>query len=423
MEERKHEKRNFASLVASQVVFGLGWLFKTESVVIPSAMTALGATDTELMLFPATNRLGSFVPQILFARMLATRKRRLPLFIATRLLFACFWIAAGFLVWRRGSPGARGVFWVFFALYALGMFTRSGAMVANSSLRGKLVRSDLRGRLVGTQQFIDGLVRTAVSILLVRPLLARTREDPRIFGLAFLASAALFMMAVVPALLIKEHEGTPQKGRSFAAYARRSFGLLREPDFRRAVFVRLIHGTAFVMLPIYAKYGMRSTGDSWAGLLGWILAAQALSRAFGGVVMGWLADRCGNRLVIRIVCALLVLWPLYALLAGKMAASRPFVYVTVYLVLGLLLPGGAATTNYVLELSPPERHPDYIGVMNTSLLLGVPAAILAGVLCDLLGHEVILLALAVLALPAVLISLRLREPRERLRAEVELPLA
>lgn len=423
MEERKHEKRNFASLVVSRVVFGLGWLFKTESVVIPSAMTALGATDTELMLFPAANRLGSFVPQMLFARMLVTWRRRLPFLVATRLVFACIWVAAGLLVWKFGGPGARGVFWVFFAVYALGMLARSGAMVASSSLRGKLIRSDLRGRLVGTQQFIDGLVRTAASVLLVRPLLAGTKGDPQMFGLAFLISAALFGLAVIPCLFIKEDEGTPQKTRSLVAYARRSFGLLREADFRRAVFLRLVHGTAFVMLPIYAKYGMKSTGDSWAGLLGWILTAQALSRSVGGAVMGWLADRLGNRFVIRVVCALLVLWPLYTLLSGKMAASHPFMYVTVYLFLGLLLPGAAATTNYVLELSTPERHPDYIGVMNASLILSVPAALVAGVLAGRLGQEVILLALSACTVPAVLVSLRLREPRERVKVGVELPLA
>ena len=422
VEERRHEKRNFACLVASQAAFGLGWLFKTESLVVSSAASALGASGTELGLFPAASRLGRFLPQMLFARMLATRKRRLPVLIVARLIFACFWVMIGLLVWTRGLPGARGILWTFFAVYTVSMFSRSGAIAANASLRGKLIRSDLRGRLVGVRQFLDGLVRTFVSLLIVTPLLAGAK-DPRLYGIAFLVSGVIMGASVVPAFFIREHEGEPQKGRSLASYARKSLKLLREDDFRKAVYVRLIIGMALAMHPFYMRYGKESCGADWERMLGWMLAAQALSRAVGGAVMGALADRFGNRLVIRMVSLLVVLRPLYALFAGKAAVAHPWVYVSVYALLGLILPGMPVTGNYILELSTPERQPDYIGALNTCLMLNVLAAPVAGIAADIFGYEALLVALAVAALPGVWVSLRLREPRERLRVKIESPLA
>src|SRR3954471_10920570 len=63
-----HETRNFWILVIYQVVLRAGWIFKTESVVMPHAADALDSTGVAGGWLPLLNRFGQSVPPVLAAR-------------------------------------------------------------------------------------------------------------------------------------------------------------------------------------------------------------------------------------------------------------------------------------------------------------------------------------------------------------------
>src|SRR6187401_3088176 len=67
-DERPHERRNFWLLVAYQIVLRTGWIFKTESVVMPHAADALDPSGLARGWLPLLNRFGQSVPPVLAAR-------------------------------------------------------------------------------------------------------------------------------------------------------------------------------------------------------------------------------------------------------------------------------------------------------------------------------------------------------------------
>ena len=68
-EPRPHEQRNFLLMVIYQVVMRTGWIFKTESVIMPAVLDVLsGNSDVLRGWLPFLNRFGQSVPPLLMAR-------------------------------------------------------------------------------------------------------------------------------------------------------------------------------------------------------------------------------------------------------------------------------------------------------------------------------------------------------------------
>ena len=75
-----HESRNLFLLVIHQIVLRVGWIFKTESVIMPAFLDFLAGPQAGLLrgFMPLLNRLGQSLPPVFVAEWLQTRhlKRR-----------------------------------------------------------------------------------------------------------------------------------------------------------------------------------------------------------------------------------------------------------------------------------------------------------------------------------------------------------
>src|SRR6478736_5620272 len=78
-----HEARNFWILVIYQVVLRAGWIFKTESVVMPHAADALDPSGLARGWLPLLNRFGQSVPPVLAARHVKNLPKKQRAFITT----------------------------------------------------------------------------------------------------------------------------------------------------------------------------------------------------------------------------------------------------------------------------------------------------------------------------------------------------
>ena len=63
-----HEKRNLIVLALNQIVMRLGWMFKSESVVIPAFIDVYTSSGTIRGLLPLILRIGQSLPQFLIAQ-------------------------------------------------------------------------------------------------------------------------------------------------------------------------------------------------------------------------------------------------------------------------------------------------------------------------------------------------------------------
>ena len=149
------------------------------------------------------------------------------------------------------------------------------------------------------------------------------------------------------------------------------------------------------------------------GRLGTYLMVQNVAFMCFAFVLGLLADRKGNRLVILILYSILPLCPWSAIAITKYAsvAAKPWLYMAVYAVIGAAITLHQILLNYILEYSPKEKHPTYIGTFNSIMAVGAVLPVVLGFLIDRLGFGPVFIGLGCLLVGAVPVAWPLIEVR------------
>src|SRR5262245_25066702 len=117
--ERPHETRNFWLLVVYQVVLRTGWIFKTESSIMPAAADALDPTGLARGWLQPLNRFGQSIPPVLASpRIKNLRKKKRAFISTTASMTFCFLGLTG--LWLiPGLANHRLAAVIFLALYAI----------------------------------------------------------------------------------------------------------------------------------------------------------------------------------------------------------------------------------------------------------------------------------------------------------------
>src|SRR5262245_3955587 len=116
---RPHETRNFWLLVVYQVVLRTGWIFKTESSIMPAAADALDPTGLARGWLQPLNRFGQSIPPVLASpRIKNLRKKKRAFISTTASMTFCFLGLTG--LWLiPGLANHRLAAVIFLALYAI----------------------------------------------------------------------------------------------------------------------------------------------------------------------------------------------------------------------------------------------------------------------------------------------------------------
>src|SRR4051794_12291200 len=82
-EPRPHERWNFLTLIVYQVLMRTGWIFKTESSIMPAVLDSFAAYGTPASALswlrgplPLLNRFGQSVPPLMMARRIKVMPRK-----------------------------------------------------------------------------------------------------------------------------------------------------------------------------------------------------------------------------------------------------------------------------------------------------------------------------------------------------------
>jgi MFS family permease len=130
----------------------------------------------------------------------------------------------------------------------------------------------------------------------------------------------------------------------------------------------------------------------------------------GNLVLGWVADRVGHRIVIIVGVAAAVGANGVALAAPTLAS-----FALVFALVGVQLAAlNVSWLNVLLEFAPsPDDQPTYVGLGNTALAPATLAApLLAGVMADAVGFESMFVTAAGFGGIALAILIgRVRDPR------------
>jgi MFS family permease len=404
--------RNFALLAAHQAVMRIGWIFKTESVIMPAVFDILGGAAWLRGCLPMLSRMGQSVPPMVVADRIR-RIRRQRLFLATCsaamgiafLLMAAAWQA----LFVRQVPTLIGVLITLYTLFfvAVGM-----QQVSLGILSGKLVLAERRGSLMSRANFVGGICAILCAWWLLRPWM---RAGESHFPLIFLFAGTMFVSAGLLAHLLREPPAEPVSNQR-SSWRNLQFAWRRarnDRNYRLLIGVCLLFGMAFTLFPHYQSLGRQRLALGLEHLVPWLIV-QNVGVTLFSIPAGWIGDRWGNRLAARCLLVPLALTPLLALVISRWEGAGPVGYWLVFLGLGFLPITMRVVSNYTLEIAPQDDMSNYLSVTN--LAMALPAILLSplvGGAIDVWGFEPAFVVVSALIVLAFGLSHFLREPRQR----------
>jgi len=400
--------RNFLVLAAYQVAIRTGWIFKTESVIMPAVLDYIAGSGWIRGCLPLLNRFGHSVPPLLMARRVKNAPRKKWVFFLTTAMMSAVMLGMAALFVNARRPAAWWATAVFLLLYAFFFVCIGVNHLAFNTLQGKLVETSLRGRLL----LLPSVVGATTAVLCAFFLLPLWLEDqsPR-YDLLFGMAGGMFALAALLSVMLDEprddyNQAATSVSRVFADAAT----LLRhDPQLRRLAFVGATFGSSIMLFPHYQYLGLREMRLELSNLMWWAVI-QNIGTGLFSVPAGLIADRHGNRLVLQVTLLGIAAAPIIAMLLRHADAGGWFCLV--FPLLGLTPVVIRTLQNFALELSGPHDHPRYLSTLGLCISLPLFFSLAAGKLIDLIGFEIVFVGICLVVLAGWTTTLWLREPRQ-----------
>lgn len=405
------EVRNWLVLALHLVLFRIGWVFKTESVIVPALVDAMAGPGWVRGCLPVLNRIGQSVPPAL----LAGRLKRMPYkriaLCGAMLAMGLLMLFEGVVCWRVARLDYAWMPPLFLAVYTLFSAAAGMHQMAWGTAQGKLVRAHWRGRLFTAATCAGVIPSAALAWWLLDGWLARPDGG---FGLCFITCGVVLCMSAVTALGVAEGGEQPaanlgRKEKHWLADAWRV--LSSDADFRWLCWVAMLFGTVPILFPHYQSLARERLGMR-GGDLAWFVVTQNLALGLVSLVTGPLADRRGNRAALRLLIIATAVTPVLAIgLVHLDAALARRWYWLVFAPLGLTPVTLKTLVNYTLELAARDEHPRYLSTISLCVLAPFLASPLVGWLVDLTSYEFVLLGGAGVIMVSGIMTMWLVEPR------------
>lgn len=402
-------RHNIVALGADYALFMIGLSFASQSTILPAFAAHLGAPNVAIGAIPAVMTLGWLLPSLFTAAHTETLARKLPFVLrytaGERAPFLVLALTAFFLADRAPALALAVLLAMLLVITGVGGML----MPAWMDIIGRAIPVTLRGRFFAMGSLAAGLAGFAGSFLTARILAAF--PAPASYGLCFLCAAVCMALSWFALALVREPPAGPAAPpATLGSHLARVPALLaRDRNLRWFLLARAFAATAMMAGGFYTVYALAAWGPprSQVGVFTALLLAGQIA---GTVMLGWLADRAGHRLVIIAGLAATVTANLLALAAPSLGAFN-----AVFVLAGVQVAAiNISNLNVLLEFAPvPEERPTYVGLGTTLMApvaFGAPLA--AGLLADAAGFgAVFVTATAAGAVALVLLVWRVRDPR------------
>ena len=141
------------------------------------------------------------------------------------------------------------------------------------------------------------------------------------------------------------------------------------------------------MFPHYQALGYSDRlGLALDDLVTWVIV-QNLGTAVFSLIAGPLADRYGNRLVLRLVLLLIAAMPVAAIALSYGGAWGAALYPAVFMFIGLTPVAFKTISNYTLEISDYADHPKYLSTLGLCFALPLLASPFLGWIVEATNFE------------------------------------
>lgn len=406
-EVERHYRWNFTFNLLDGATFWLGLSFISTTTILPLYVSKLTPNPLAIGLIAIIANSGWFMPQLFTANAVQRLPRRKPVvvnlgFFTERLPL---WLLPLSALVALQAPGLALL--LFFLGYA-GHVVGAGVVAAAwQDMIARIFPVDRRGRFFGVTTFI-GNGTGAFGAIFSAWLLA-SLAFPTNFVATFALAALFITLSWVALAQAREPEqvvtAPRQTNRQFWAGLPRI--LAEDHNFRRYVSTRLLMvlggmGAGFLTVAAVRHWQVSD------GAVGLYTLAVLIGQTLGSAGAGFLADRRGHKLSLELGSLSLVMAYLLAWLA-----PGPAWYYAVFLLLGMGA-GVAAVSGMmiVLEFSPAELRPTYVGLSNTAIgLLGIVSPLIGAWLASRSYDWLFALSALFCLISLASLRFRVREPR------------
>jgi hypothetical protein len=409
----RRENRNLLLLALHQIVFRIGWIFKTESVIMPAVLDQVAGAGWVRGLLPVLNRFGQSVPPVFAAtglQRLHHKKRALallPILMSVPFfVLAAAWQNEGFQ--QAGQGRAVWPVVLFLAMYFVFFVLNGLYHLAFGTVQGKLIQPTRRGRLLRLSTFWGSIPAMLMAWWLLSQWL-RLPDGGYAYTFAFTATCFLLSGLIVLALV------EPGDGLRVPAERKRDslkaviMTLRGDRNLRRLVAVAMLFGTSLIIFPHYQALAREELGLSGVHLMVWVITQNAAVGVLS-LFVGPLADRKGNRLTLQLLVFGSAIAPAYAIaLPNVPGGARLFWLVFIPLAVNPLVL--RLLVNYTLEICDPENHARYLSTVSLGLALPFLTSPAVGWLADVAGFRIVFFSAVGLIALGGLLTLGLSEPR------------
>ena len=408
-------KRNFWTLGLVQITVRTGWIFKTESIIIPVVLDTLSGAAWMRGFLPMFSRSSySLAPWLLSEKINRLPKKKWALAVSLSGMAICFFGLT--MLWMVfGESAADWMPFAFLAFYAAFFVCAGTTQLCFGTLQGKLVPATRRGRLMLLGNVGGaGVAICAASLLL--PFWLESGDGK--FHFIFAISATCFLAAACVGWQLAERPDVSDVAKKKMRLSA-SWDILRNDNaFRRASLLACLFGTTFVLFPHYQALARVRLQIDFSDLIFWVIVQNA-GTAVVSLVAGFIADARGNRLVLRLLLFGLFLLPSLALYLSYNLEWGRGIYWGIFLLLGLVPVTLRTLQNYTLELAPRSDYPRYLSTLGLCIAAPMMVSPLVGLAIDRWGFDGVFLIVSLVLLVGWLQTFLLAEPRH---APMETPM-
>ena len=391
----KHRLRhNFIVLTTFQVIMRLGWIFKTESIIMPTILQSIGGTPTLLGFLPMLSRFGMAIPPVLAAPSMRRAKRKShTLSMFAFLMGACFLGLASCWLIPRENIGASFPY-IFLSIYAIFFVCGGLNHLSFGTLQGKIIPATLRGRLMLVANGLGATVAiTAAYFLMPRWFHQDGADIQYVFGF----TGICFVIAAIIVRFVRETPDEPDAKTEKKSAAKtdgfvRVFAALKEDrDLRRIAMMSSLGNCSIMLYPHYQALARDRMESNLETLMIWV-TVQNFGTALFSSFAGSIADRFGNKVVLHWILGAVTMVPLLALGMSR-SSLPPSAFSGVFFFIGMTPVFMRIVQHYTLELAAPADHPRYLAAIAICNALPFVFSGIVGYLVSVVGYEKVFLAI------------------------------
>jgi len=413
-----YESRNLWLIAVHQMALRTGWMFKTESIIIPAFLDIVAGPGAGWLrgFLPILSRIGQSVPPVFFADLIKTTRQKK-------------WAHSAFTILMGTSFAILSVVWLFFggqilswmpaiflSIYFLFFVSTGLYNLSFGTLQGKLIRPTKRGRLIWTATFFGSIPAMSFAFWLMPAWI----ENPSTgYGHIFAFVAICFILSGLIITWVHEPQDPVVHGkkRNNGHIEETWMALRKDGNLRRLVATTMLASSVIVVLPHYQALARDRLGLIGFNLVIWAIVQNGSVGVYS-LFVGPVSDKRGNRLTLRLLLFASAIPPI-------LAASLPYLpgnlgrhmFWIVFVFLGITPMLIRTTLNYTLEICAPSQHARYISTLNLCASLPFFLSPLVGWAVDAIGFEIVFVSASIMTLLSGMITFTLAEPRHHTAAE------